>query len=206
MLTIALDIQVKSIKKFTKSEATRNQPHNQGLSILKKTENFQSWLPAANSPAPKKVCCGGGVLILSLPFPAGKSLMLLFLTVHTFLLSWHTCPCVVMGSLAVKGKNKYLTYIPQLAETQDTAKEVFTLPAGSWEEEPVPVHRVPAQRVTQSQHGREAAKRGNGEFQVNALCFHNNSWFALNSLKNNSLRDSGGTGGNYHETHLFTFP
>lgn len=68
------------------------------------------------------------------------------------------------------------------------------------------MHKVPAQRVTQSQLGREAAKRGNGEFQVNTLCFHNNSWSALKSPRNNSLKDSGGTGGNYHITHLFTFP
>lgn len=68
------------------------------------------------------------------------------------------------------------------------------------------MHRVPTQRATQAQHGREAAKRGNGEFQVNALCFHVNSWFALRSLKNNSLKDSGGTGRNYQVTHLFTFP
>lgn len=43
---------------------------------------------------------------------------------------------------------------------------------------------------------------GNGEFQVNALCFHINSWFALKSLKNNSLKNSGGTGGNYQVARL----
>lgn len=64
------------------------------------------------------------------------------------------------------------------------------------------VHRVPTQRVTQSQHGREAAQHSNGEFQVNALCFHANSWFALKPLKSNSLRDSGGMGDNYQVTRL----
>lgn len=154
------------------------------FSTLKKTENFQSWLLAANSPAPKKVCYRGGVLIHSPPFPAGKCLML-FQQSHIFAFTTHLPMCGVMGSLAVKEKNKYFTSIPQLAETQGTAKEVFTLPAGSWEEESVLVHTVPAQRVTQSQHGREAAKCGNAGFQVNALCFHNSSWFALKPLKNN---------------------
>lgn len=126
---------------------------------------------------------------------------------HFFAFMTHLPMCGAMGSLAVKGgEKKNLTYIPQLAETQGIAKEVFTLPAGSWEEETVLVHRVPTERVTQSQHGRKAAKWGNGEFQVNALCFHINSWFALKSLKNNSLKNSGGTGGNYQVTHLFTFP
>lgn len=121
---------------------------------------------------------------------------------HIFAFMTHLPMCGVMGSLAVKEEKSNLTYIPQPAETQGTAKEVFTLPAGSWEEETVLVHRVPTQRVTQSQHGREAAQHSNGEFQVNALCFHANSWFALKPLKSNSLRDSGGMGDNYQVTRL----
>lgn len=37
--------------------------------------------------------------------------------------------CGVVGSLAVTEEKKSLTYIPQLAETQGTAKELSILPA-----------------------------------------------------------------------------
>lgn len=130
------------------------------------------------------------------------------LTVHTFLLSRHICPCVgAMGSLAVKGggKKKILPTFPSWQSHRALLRR-FSHCQQDPERRKQCLCRVPAQRVTQSQHGREAAKHGNGEFQVNVLCFHVNSWFALKSLKNNSLKNSGGTRGNYQVTHLFIFP
>lgn len=110
--------------------------------------------------------------------------------------------CGAMGSLAVKGGEKNVLPTFPSWQRQRALLRRFSHCQQDPERRKQCLCTVPTQRVTQSQLGKEAAKCSNGEFQVNALCFHINSWFALKSLKNNPLKNSGGTGENYQVTRL----